>query len=149
MKFRPSLFVATAFLAWGALAPSAAAQIGQCQNQRASNVESEYHQSSVSDNCNSYVVILGLRIVQNSSPCPTWQSYTPAHQACLGVANEGTNCVFDQNLTVGLRECECASDGSPLFGSVTERCRCGDATDGGTVEDFKTEDCLVINPPLT
>ena len=125
----------------------AAAQVGQCPNQRATNVETDFAESGTHDTCRDYVLILGLRITQNVSTCPLWTSMHPAHQECRGAASMGTRCVFESTLAVLTRSCECQADGTPLFGSVSEDCVCGDPVEIGTLEDFQTLACIEVEPP--
>jgi hypothetical protein len=125
----------------------AAAQVGQCPNQRATNVDTEFGDSGTYDTCRDYVLILGLRITQNVSMCPMWTSMHPAHQECLGAPSVGTRCVFESTLAVLTRTCECQANGSPLFGSVVEDCVCDDPVEVGTLEDFQTLACIEVDPP--
>lgn len=147
MKFH----LASALFATLALVPSTAAAqqvASSCQHRRAENVVAHYATSGVVNACNDYWVILGFRISQHTTPCPTSQAYHPAHQVCSGTPSYGTNCVLDGDVSAYSQDCSCVSTGGVMIGSVTEHCECSAFTESGTLEDWKTTDCILVVPPL-
>jgi hypothetical protein len=134
--------LATALFPLLALAPAAPPQTGiGCPNVCATNMPARVKNVGPVTHCGFGLVIFGLPIKVGGPKCYQLQFIYPAHQECLGAANQGTSCVPADDLAVQLNTCKCTTLGALGTGIAMPECSCESAGTAGTIEDAQTVLC--------
>ena len=124
-----------------ALTGAVRAQVHQCPDVRASQVDAREEVSSHSTRCGLGFSLFGFDISIGGPRCPDYKFLYPSHQECLGVHNEGTACVFSANLDVSRERCQCTRYTILSTGVTLPQCECHHEGSAGTIEDFQTVNC--------
>jgi hypothetical protein len=138
-----SIGIVSAFLltVW-ATASAATPQSSGCPNVRASLVDARTEGMGDSERCGLGVSLFGWGVGLFGPRCPDKKATYPAHGECSGARNDGTRCVKQGDLKVTLEECECSVAGIFGTGLSLPHCSCSPSSaDGGTVENFVTQNC--------
>jgi hypothetical protein len=116
-----------------------------CPDVKATQVDAELQQSGSPKTCGIGLVIFGVGGGIVGEKCYPMQTTVPAHQECKGENNPGTYCAPDGDMPVTSKMCHCGGLVVPIVQiGVPTTCVCGDSSNSGTVEDFKTQDCVNV-----
>jgi hypothetical protein len=128
-----------------------------CPDTRASEVPVEVSTGGLIFNCRGASFnIDGVTISTGASTCTQHVIIVPAHQICEGIPLEGHRCVFEDTVPIQVHWFECRAE-YWLLGIFGASVRCTAVLDangghkvtvGGSIEDFKTEDCPELAPDL-
>ena len=115
---------------------------GDCPHELASDVPGATTESKKFQRCGFGFQVFGYDLDLLGEKCPRWIKYYPDHQKCLGEELAGHRCTFEEVLEVVRVECDCAS-ATLLFdtGLAFPDCDCDYGGSGGTIQDFRTQEC--------
>ncbi|MBI5363207.1 MAG: hypothetical protein HZA53_08510 [Planctomycetes bacterium] len=115
-----------------------------CPNERASEVDARFVEQGTARKCGLGITLFGLELSVGGEKCFPVRYHYPAHQVCNGEHGPGQFCAWEADLSVGEEHCACSRLGVLGTGITLPECVCTEVN-GGTVEDFGTENCAI--PP--